>query len=73
MTVLLTIGVVAVAGYFYWVVVTALIRGRTPDFGRDVYRSEQPAKYWVQIVLYTWMALGGTIYALFLIGDLQGQ
>jgi hypothetical protein len=70
MSELLTLGVVAMAGYFYFVVVTALIRGRTPDFGRDIYRSEQPGKYWVQVVLYAWMALGLTIYGLFLIGDL---
>jgi hypothetical protein len=69
-TALLILGVVAMAGYFYWFVVTALIRGRIPDFGRDIYRSEQPGKYWVQVVLCTWMALGATIYALFLIGDL---
>jgi hypothetical protein len=68
--VLLALGAVALAGYFYWVVATALIRRRMPDFGRDIYRSEQPVKYWVQVVLCTWMALGATIYALFLIGDL---
>jgi hypothetical protein len=72
-TALLTLGVVAMASYFYWVVATALMRGRTPDFGRDIYRSEQPGKYWVQVVLYTWMALGLTIFALFLIGDMTGQ
>jgi hypothetical protein len=69
MTMLLALGAIVLAGYFFWVVVTALIRGRTPDFGRDVYRGEQPAKYWVQIVLYSWMALGLTIYALVQIGD----
>ena len=69
MSTLLIIGVLALAAYFYWVVVTALIRGKTPDFGRDIYRSEQPGKFWVQVLLCTWMALGLTIYALFLIGD----
>ncbi len=73
MNALLILGVVALAGYFYWVVVTALIRGRTPDFGRDIYRSEQPGKYWVQVVLCSWMAVGASIYALFLIGDLTRQ
>ena len=72
MNALLILGVAGVAGYFYWVVVTALMRGRTPDFGRDIYRSEQPGKYWLQIVLYSLMAAGSTIYALFLIGDLKG-
>jgi hypothetical protein len=72
-TALLVLGVVAMAGYFYWVVVTALMRGRTPDFGRDIYRSEQPRKFWVQVILCFWMAVGATIYALFLIGDLTGQ
>ena len=47
MTALLALGVVIMAGYFYWVVVTALMRGRTPDFGTDIYRSEQPGKYWM--------------------------
>jgi hypothetical protein len=73
MNALLILGVVALAGYFYWVVVTALIRGRTPDFGRDICRSEQPGKYWVQVVLCSWMAVGASIYALFLIGDLTRQ
>jgi hypothetical protein len=68
--VLLTVGVVAMAAYFYWVVVTALIRGRTPDFGRNIYRGEQPGKYWLQVVLYSLMAAGATVYALFLVGDL---
>ena len=71
MTALLTLGVVALAAYFYWVVVTALVRGRTPDFGRDIYRSEKPGTYWLQIILYSLMAVGATIYALFLIGDLS--
>ena len=70
MTVLLALGVAAMATYFYWVVATALIRRRTPDFGRDIYRSEQPAKYWLQIILYSLMAVGSTIYGLFLVGDL---
>ena len=69
MTALLTLGVVALAAYFYSVVVTALLRGRTPDFGRDIYRSEKPGTYWLQIILYSLMAVGATIYALFLIGD----
>jgi hypothetical protein len=73
MTALLILGVVAMAAYFYWVVVTALMRGKTPDFGRDIYRSEQPGKYWVQVMLCSLMAAGATIYALFLIGDLTGQ
>ena len=73
MTALLTLGVIALSAYFCWVVVTALIRRRTPDFGRDIYRSEQPGKYWGQVVLYLLMALGGSIYALFLIGDMAGQ
>jgi hypothetical protein len=72
-TPLLILGVVAMAGYFYWVVATALIRRRTPDFGRDIHRSEQPAKYWMQVVLYSGVAFGLTIYALFLIGDLTRQ
>ena len=50
-----------------------IIRQRTPDFGRDIYRSEQPAKYWLQVVLYSLMALGATIYSLVLIGDLTGR
>ena len=71
---LLLLGVLALAGFFYWLVVIALIRGKTPgDFGTHIYRSEHPGKYWVQIVLYSWMAVGATIYALFLIGDLTGQ
>ena len=70
MTILLTLGVIALASYFYWVVVAALIRRRTPDFGRDIYRSEQPGKYWMQIVLYSLMAVGATIYALVLLGDM---
>ena len=71
---LLFLGVVALAGFFYWVAVAALIRGRTPgDFGTHIHRSEQPGKYWVQVVLCTWRALGSTIYALFLLGDLTGQ
>ena len=69
MTILLTIGVVAFAAYFYWVVLTALVRRRTPDFGRDIYRSELPGKFWFQIGLYLLMAAGSTIYALALIGD----
>ena len=73
MTLLLILGVISMASYFCWIVVTALIRGRTPDFGHDILRSEQPGKYWVQVVLSTWMALGLTIYALFLIGDLDRQ
>ena len=73
MTALLALGVVAMAAYFYWVVLTALMRGRTPDFGRDIYRDEQPGKFWVQVVLCFWMAVGATIYALFLIGDLTDQ
>ena len=67
---LLTIAVIAMALYFWWVVVVALARRRTPDFGRDIYRSEQPGKYWLQIILYSWMAAGSTIYALVLVGDL---
>ena len=70
MNALLAIGLIGLAGYFSWVVVMALRRGRTPDFGRDIYRSEQPGKYWVQIILYIWMALGATIAALFVVGDL---
>jgi hypothetical protein len=70
MTVLLTLAASALAGYFYWVVVTALIRRRTPDFGNDILRSEQPGKYWLQVVLYSLMAAGATVYALFLVGDL---
>ena len=73
MTALLALGVVIMAGYFYWVVVTALMRGKTPDFSRDIYRSEQPGQYWMQVVLCFLMAAGATIYALFLIGDLTGQ
>ena len=72
MTILLTLGAVALAGYFYWVVVTALIRRRTPDFGRDILRSEQPGKYWLQVVLCSLMAAGLTIYALILVGDVVG-
>jgi hypothetical protein len=68
-TLLLTLGVIALAGYFYWVVVTALIRRRTPDFGRDIHRSKQPGKYWTQIALYSLMAVGATFYALALVGD----
>jgi hypothetical protein len=68
-TILLTIGVVAFAAYFYWVVLAAVVRGRTADFGRDIYRSEQPGKYWFQIGLYSLMAAGSTIYARALIGD----
>ena len=71
MTLLLTMGVLALAAYFYWVVIAALVRGRTPDFGRDIYRSEKPGTYWLQIVVYSLMAVGATIYALFLIGDLS--
>ena len=70
MTMLLTLAVAALAAYFYWVVVRALMRQRTPDFGRDIYRSEQPAKYWLQVILYSLMAVGSTIYGLFLVGDL---
>ena len=70
MTMLLILAVAALATYFYWVVVRALMRHRTPDFGRDIYRSEQPAKYWLQVVLYSLMAVGSTIYGLFLVGDL---
>ena len=70
MTILLTLAVAALAAYFYWVVVRALIRRSTPDFGRDIYRSEQPAKYWLQVILYSLMAMGSTIYGLFLVGDL---
>jgi hypothetical protein len=70
MTVLLALAVAALATYFYWVVAKALIRRRTPDFGRDIYRSEQPAQYWLQIILYSLMAAGSTIYGLFLVGDL---
>ena len=69
MTILLTIGIIAFAAYFYWVVLTALVRRRTPDFGRDIYRTEQPGMYWFQIALYSLMAVGSTIYALALIGD----
>ena len=71
---LLFLGVVALAGFFYWVAVTALNRGHTQgDFGTHIHRSEQPGKYWAQVVLCTWMALGSTIYALFLLGDLIEQ
>ena len=70
MTVLLALAVAALAAYFYWVVAKALIRRRTPDFGRDIYRSEQPAQYWLQIILYSLMAAGSTIYCLLLVGDL---
>jgi hypothetical protein len=69
MNVLILIGLVAMAAYFYWVVVTALIRGRTPDFYRDITRIEEPGKYWVQVVLCSLMALGSTISALFLMGS----
>jgi hypothetical protein len=68
--ILLTLGAVALAGYFYWVVLTALMRGRTPDFGRDIVRSEQPGKYWVQVVLCSLMAAGLTIYVLLQLKDL---
>jgi hypothetical protein len=68
--ILLTLGAVALAGYFYWVVLTALMRGRTPDFGRDIVRSEQPGKYWVQVVLCSLMAAGLTIYVLLQLEDL---
>jgi len=64
-----TFAVIALAAYFYWVVITALIRKRTPDFGRDIHRREQPGKYWLQVVLYSLMAAGATIYALALLGD----
>lgn len=67
---LLAIGVIALAGYFWWVVVTALLRGRTPDFGRDIVRAEQPGKFWTQVLLCLLMALGATIYALALLGDM---
>ena len=70
MKILLTLGAVALAGYFYWVVLTALMRGRTPDFGRDIVRSEQPGKYWVQVVLCSLMAAGLTIYVLLQLEDL---
>ena len=70
MTTVKIIAVILFAAYFYWVVVTALIRGRTPDFGRDIYRSEKPGKYWLQIVLYSLTAAGATIYALVLLGDM---
>ena len=70
MTMLLALAVAAMAGYFYWVVVRALLRHRTPDFGRDIYRREQPAKYWLQVILYSLMAVGSTIYGLLLVGDL---
>ena len=73
MTALLTLGVIALAAYFYWVVVSALVRGKTADFERDIHRSEQPGKYWLQVILCLLMAAGATIYALFLIGDLTGQ
>jgi hypothetical protein len=63
--------VVALAGYFTWVVISALIRGWTPDFGTGIRRSEQPGKYWLQLVLCSAMAAGGTIYALVLLDDLQ--
>jgi hypothetical protein len=69
-TIIKTFAVIALTAYFYWVAVTALIRGRTPDFGRDVDRTEQPGKYWLQVVLYSLMAAGGTIYALVLLQDL---
>ena len=70
MNALLLIGVVALAAYFWWVVATALARGRTPDFGRDIVRTEQPGKFWTQVMLCLMMALGATIYALALLGDL---
>ena len=69
MNLLKTVAVIALTAYFYWVVKTALIRGRTPDFGRDISRGEQPHKYWLQIVLCSLMAAGGTIYALVLLED----
>ena len=71
MTLLKAFAAVALAGYFTWVVVTALIRRRTPDFGRDIYRSEQPGKYWLQITLYSLMAAGAAIYSLALIAELS--
>ena len=73
MTTIKTFAVIALTAYFYWVVMTALVRGRTPDFGRDIDRSEQPGKYWLQVVLYSLMAAGGTIYALVLMEDLFGK
>ena len=69
-TVLKTVAVVALAAYFYWVVITALIRGKTPDFGDGIHRSEQPATYWFQVVLYFLMAAGATIYAIILVDEL---
>jgi hypothetical protein len=69
MTILRIIGVTALAAFFYWVVLTALFRRRISDFGRGIYRSEQPGQYWFQIGLYSLMAAGSTIYALALIGD----
>jgi hypothetical protein len=61
--------VIALAAYFYWVIIMALVRKRTPDFGRDIYRREKPGKYWFQIGLYSLMAAGATIYALVLVEE----
>ena len=69
MTIVLTIGVIALAACFYGFLIMALVRGRIPDFGNDILRPEQPGKFWLQIGLYALMATGATIYALALIGD----
>jgi hypothetical protein len=70
-TIIKTFAVIALTAYFYWVVIIALMRGRTPDFGRGIDRGEQPGKYWFQVMLYSLMAAGGTIYALVLLEDLS--
>lgn len=70
MTTLKFLAVVALAAYFYWVVISGLIRGSTPDFGSRIDRGEQPGKYWLQIILCSLMAAGATIYALVLMDEL---
>ena len=69
MTLLAIIGLTAFTAFFYGYAIVAVVRGNFDDFGTQVRRTEQPGKFWLQVVLCLLMALGSTIYTATVIHD----